>query len=145
MKENEFLTEEVEKEVKDINDQFVEFLHTKGISAKFKLAFHNIKESAKAQHEADVTKFNEVKKQSAEDNKEFVEFLHTKGFKAKVKLIIENIKKGAKESGEKTKVQIEASKNRTINVNDLEKEFNNFLKSKGLAKKYIVVIKEDEE
>ncbi len=138
---------ELEKEIKDVNDQFVEFLETKGIKAKFKLAFDNMKESAKAQHEQDVKNFNAVKTQSIEDNKEFYEFLHTKGFKAKVKLVIENIKKGARESREKTKEQIEKSKNlanpyRTLTKEDLNKEFNEFLKLKGLSDKYTVIIEE---
>lgn len=136
-----------EKEVKDVNDQFVEFLHTKGIQAKFKLAFDNMKESAKAQHEEDVKAFNETKEQSIEDNKEFVEFLHTKGFKAKVKLVIENIKKGARESNQKVKEQIEASKHgyapyTMVNAEVLNKEFNEFLKIKGLNNKYTVTIEE---
>ena len=31
-----------EQQVKDVNEQFKEFLQTKGISAKFKLAFENM-------------------------------------------------------------------------------------------------------
>lgn len=150
MKNEEILNEEVEKEVKDVNDQFADFLKTKGIKAKFKLAFANMKESASAQHAADVKAFNEVKTKSAEENKEFVEFLHTKGFKAKVKLVVENIKKGAKESREKTKEQIAKSRqlanpNRVITASDLNKEFNEFLKQKGLSSKYTVVIEEVKE
>ena len=148
MENEKILNEEMEKEVKSVNEEFVEFLHTKGISAKFKLAFNNMKESAKAQHEADVKAFNEVKEKSIEENKEFVEFLHTKGLKAKVKLVIENIKKGAKEQGQKTKEQIEAAKHGYVNTYskvsavDLNKEFNEFLKLKGLDKKYTVIIEE---
>lgn len=146
--------EQFEQEAKDVNEQFVEFLKTKGIKAKFNLAFENLKESTKAQYEADKANFQAVKKQSAEDNKEFVEFLHTKGLKAKFKLVIENIKKGAKESKEKTKKQIEEAKklgkpsiyNQTkyCNADDLAKEFNAFLKQKGLDNKYTVIIKEEE-
>ena len=110
MNNQENMNIELEKEVKDVNDQFVEFLHTKGIAAKFKLAFANMKESTKEQHKKDVENFNQVRAQSIKDNKEFYEFLHTKGLKAKVKLVIENIKQGAKESKEKTKQQIENSK-----------------------------------
>ena len=87
-------------------EQFSTFLHTKGIKAKFKLAFSNMKESAKKQHAADVAEFEAVKAQSAEDNKEFVEFLHTKGIKEKYKLVIENIKKGAKAAPANTAAQI---------------------------------------
>ena len=146
--------EQFEKEAKDVNDQFVEFLKTKGVKAKFTLAFENMKESAKAQHEVDKANFEAVKKQSAENNKEFVEFLHTKGLKAKFKLVVENIKKGAKESREKTKEQIAEAKRLSkpsiynnqvsYNADDLAKEFNEFLKQKGLDNKYTVIIKEEE-
>lgn len=141
------LNKEVEQEVKEVHDQFVEFLHTKGISAKFKLAFSNMKESAKEQHKKDVASFNEVKEKSAKENKEFVEFLQTKGFKAKVNLVIENIKKGAREANQKTKEQIAKSKelgnpHRVITAEDLSREFNTFLKSKGLDSKYTITIEE---
>ena len=141
-------------EVKEINEQFVEFLHTKGIKAKFKLAFSNIVESAKAQHEKDVLEFERIKEESKENNKEFVEFLHAKGFKAKVNLVIENIKKGARESKERTKEQIEKSKSygkpqiynntnaNSLTKEDLSKEFNEFLKSKGLDGLYTVTIED---
>lgn len=135
---NEQVLNETEvKEVKDLNDQFVEFLKTKGIKAKFKLAFENMKESAKQQHEKDVKSFNEVKAKSIEENKQFYEFLKTKGFKAKVKLVIENIKQGAREA-----------KNRPIPTynrvteQDLNKELNLFLKSKNLEGKYVITIEE---
>lgn len=155
----EVMENNVEKEVKDVNDQFVEFLNTKGIKAKFKLAFENMKESAIEQHKKDVESFNEVKRKSAEENKEFVEFLHTKGFKAKVKLVIENIKKGAKESREKTKQAIAESRKlanpnpyahvnntkATYTASELSKEFNAFLQAKGLDSKYTVTIEEVEE
>ena len=155
MKMKEVVEKDIEKDVIDVNDQFIEFLHTKGIKAKFKLAFENMANSAKAQHEKDVAAFNEVKRKSAEENKEFVEFLHTKGFKAKVKLVIENIKKGAKESRQKTKEAIEASKrlatptpysgvhsNKTYSASELLAQFNAFLQSRGLDSKYTVTIEE---
>lgn len=147
MENEKMVNQEMENEVKSVNEQFVEFLNTKGISAKFKLAFSNMKESAEAQHQADVKAFNEVKEKSKEENKEFVEFLQTKGLKAKVKLVIENIKKGAKEQSQKTKEQIEAAKhgynpNSKVTAVDLNKEFNEFLKQKGLDKKYTVIIEE---
>lgn len=132
-----------EQQVKDVNEQFKEFLQTKGISAKFKLAFENMKEKTKQQHEKDVKQFNEIKAQSAEENKEFVEFLKTKGLKAKIKLVIENIKKGAREANANTKAQIEKAKqlgNPTYSADELTKEFNAFLKQKGLASKYVVTI-----
>lgn len=134
-----------QKQVKEVNDQFKEFLQTKGIKAKFNLAFENMKESTKQQHEKDVKAFNEVKQKSIDDNKDFVEFLHTKGLKAKIKLVIENIKKGAREANSNTKAQIEASKQLTkptYNADSLTKEFNEFLKQKGLDSKYIVTIEE---
>lgn len=145
--ENKNLNEVLEK---DVTEQFSEFLKTKGLTAKFKLAFENMKESAKIQHANDVEAFNEVKRQSLEDNKDFVEFLHTKGLKAKVRLVIENIKKGAKESKEKTKAQIEKAKalknpNKVMTINDLNNEFNAFLKQKGLDGKYQVTIVEVEK
>ena len=98
--------QEIEQEMLEMGEQFSTFLHTKGIKAKFKLAFSNMKESAKKQHAADVAEFEAVKTQSAEDNKEFVEFLHTKGIKEKYKLVIENIKKGAKAAPANTAAQI---------------------------------------
>ena len=134
--EEKILIEE-EKEVNEVNEQFMDFLKTKGIKAKFKLAFANMEESAKNQHKIDVENFNQIKAKSIEDNKEFYEFLHTKGFKAKVRLVIENIKKGAKEA-----------KNNSVNLHslvneiNLEKEFELFLKSKNLDKKYTVKIEE---
>lgn len=132
---------------KEVNEQFKEFLNTKGLTAKFKLAFENMKESCKEQHEKDVKSFNEIKEKSKEENKDFVEFLNTKGLKLKIKLVIENIKKGAAEQKEKTKEQIAKAKelgnvNKQASVNDLNKEFNAFLKAKGLDSKYIVTIEE---
>ena len=63
----------VEQEMLELNNQFGEFLRTKGIKAKFKLAFSNMAESTRKQHEKDVKSFNEVKAKSIEDNKDFVE------------------------------------------------------------------------
>lgn len=134
-----------EQEVKDVNEQFSEFLKTKGIKAKFNLVVENLKENTRAQHAADVKQFNEIKQKSIEENKDFVEFLHTKGLKAKIRLVIENIKKGAREANQNTKEQIEKSKqyaNPTLNSDSLTKEFNEFLKSKGLDSKYIVTVEE---
>lgn len=135
-------------DVKKLNDEFAQFLKTKGIKAKVNLVIENMKESTKLQHEKDVRAFNEVKEKSIEENKDFVEFLKTKGLKAKFKLVVENIKKGARESRAKAKEQIEASKHintpKVITTDDLSKEFNNFLKSKGLDGKYTVVIEEKE-
>ena len=135
----------------EISKQFEEFCHTKGIVAKFKVAFANMAEGARKQREADKAKLEEVKRQSAEANPEFTEFLHTKGFKAKVKLIIENIKKGAKESNERVRKQIEEAKHGVPSVTvpsysaeELSREFNAFLKAKNLDGKYVVEVTEEE-
>ena len=135
----------------EISKQFEEFCHTKGIVAKFKVAFANMAEGARKQKEADKARLEEVKRQSAEANPEFTEFLHTKGFKAKVKLVIENIKKGAKESNERVRKQIEASRHgvpavqtRDYSADELSREFTAFLKAKGLDGKYVVEVTEEE-
>ena len=135
----------------EISKQFEEFCHTKGIAAKFKVAFGNMAESARKQREADKAQLEEVKRQSAEANPEFTELLHTKGFKAKVKLIIENIKKGAKESNEKVRKQIEQAKHgvpavqtRGYSADELSQEFNAFLKARGLDDKFVVEVTDGE-
>lgn len=138
----------MENQVKEVNEQFQEFLQTKGIKAKFKLAFENMKENTKSQHKQDVKQLNEIKQKSIEENKDFVEFLHTKGLKAKINLVIENIKKGAREANANTKTQIEKSKQLskpTYSADTLTKEFNEFLKLKGLSDKYVVTIEKVEE
>lgn len=158
-------TQDYEKEILEMNKQFSDFLHTKGIGAKFKLAFSNMKENAKRQKEIDKANFEAVKAKSYEENKDFVDFLHTKGFKAKVKLVIENIKKGAKEAPQKTasniakvKAQTQAQIKNAQNLANpysvqqnveydakmLEEAFVEFLKSKGLDKEYSVEITEEE-
>lgn len=139
----------VEQEMLELNNQFGEFLRTKGIKAKFKLAFSNMAESTRKQHEKDVKSFNEVKAKSIEDNKDFVEFLHAKGIKAKFKVVVNNIKKGIKEAPQKTARQIANSKPNIANNNDnisaeiLSKEFNEFLKAKNLDSEYVVEIIEE--
>lgn len=138
------------QEVKELNEQFKEFLATKGIKAKFNLAINNMKEYTRIQHEKDVKNFNEIKQKSIEENKDFVEFLHTKGLKNKIQLVIENIKKGAREVSKNTKAQIEKSKNlahinKEVSIEELNKELNSFLKVKGLDSKYSVVIINNEE
>ena len=75
------LNEEEVNEVSELNKEFVEFLNTKGIKAKFKLAFHNISESAKKQHQKDVESFNEVKAKSIEENREFYDNHRPKGYR----------------------------------------------------------------
>ncbi|MGN1061763.1 MAG: hypothetical protein ACI4RO_01420, partial [Candidatus Scatosoma sp.] len=91
----------------EISRQFKEFCHTKGIAAKFKVAFSDMAENARKQKEADKADFEAVKRQSAEANPEFTEFLHTKGLKAKVKLIVANLKKGCQEAPHKTAVAVD--------------------------------------
>ena len=165
--ENRVKTEQkIEKEMLELNQQFGEFLHTKGIVAKFKIAFGNIKESTHKQREADRADFEAVKAQSEEDNKEFVEFLHTKGVKAKYNLIVNNIKNGAKAASGDIAAQIAkvnahtqeaiARANAygnlynskaalgTYTAASLADEFNAFLKAKGLDGKYTVSITEEE-
>ena len=66
------MQKQVEQEMLELNNQFSEFLKTKGIKAKFKLAFSNMKESAKKQHEQEVKNFNEIKTKSI-INKEDIE------------------------------------------------------------------------
>lgn len=157
--------QEIEQEMQELNEQFSAFLHTKGVGAKFKIAFANMGASARKQHEADKANFEAVKAQSAEDNKEFVEFLHTKGIKAKYNLVVENIKKGAKAAPHDTAAQIAKIHTRTqeavaranahgnpcsktapeaYTAASLADEFNAFLKSKGLDGKYTVSITEEE-
>ena len=154
--------QEIEQEMLELNEQFSSFLHTKGIAAKFKLAFNNMSESARKQHAADVAEFEAVKAQSAEDNKEFAEFLRTKGIKAKYKLVVENIKKGAKAAPANTAAQIAKVQAETqaavaranamgrtklapadVSASTIENEFNAFLKSKGLYGKYTVSVTEE--
>lgn len=158
--------QEIEQEMLALNEQFGEFLRTKGISARFKLAFSNMSESAHKQHAADVAEYEAVKAQSAEDNKEFVEFLHTKGIKAKCNLVVENIKKGAGAAPHDTAAQIAkvhaqtqeaiaranaygnvygkpAAAPQPYTAESLADEFNAFLKAKGLDAQYTVVVTED--
>ena len=143
---------QIEKEMLELNEQFSQFLHTKGIKAKFKLAFANMAESTKKQHEQNVKNINAIK--NSQENKDFIEFLHTKGIKAKFHLVIENIKRGIKEAPKKTAKQIANSrvnvsqtvnqlKNEEITADMLSKEFNEFLKQKGLENKFKVEITEE--
>ena len=161
--ENKLKTQqEIEREMIELNEQFSAFLHTKGIAAKFKLAYNNMSESAKKQHVADVAEFEAVKAQSVADNKEFAEFLRTKGIKAKYKLVVENIKKGAKAAPANTAAQIAKVQAETqeavaranaigkpqsatteVSAATLENEFNAFLESKGLNGKYTVSVTEE--
>lgn len=124
------LNESNKEEIINLNQQFSDFLHTKGLIEKLKLAFTNMKKSTKIRHEEDVKNFNLQKEKSIKENQEFYEFLHTKGFKAKCKLVIENIKKGPKEKQNK------------ITEEDLNKEFEIFLKNKNLNNKYTIKIEE---
>lgn len=155
--------QQYEKEMLELNKQFSEFLHTKGLGKKFKLAFSNMAESARKQKEIDKANFTAVKAKSEEENKEFVELLHTKGLKAKFRLVVENIKKGARESSQRTAEQIAKAKAQTAaniaransynHLNSVEdytaeslaEAFNEFLKTKGLENEYSVEITEINE
>ena len=160
----------------EISKQFEEFCHTKGIAAKFKLAFANMAEGARKQKEADKAQLEEVKRQSAEANPEFTEFLHTKGFKAKVKLVIANLKKGCKEAPARTAAAVDGISAQTkaniaraqanvyrttagyggnpygvktkdaseYSADELAREFNEFLKSKGLDGYTVEVTSEED-
>lgn len=147
---------QIEQEMLELNEQFREFLHTKGIKAKFKLAFSNMAESTKKQHEQNIKNIKEIKE--SPENKDFIEFLHTKGIKAKFHLVIENIKRGIKEAPQRTARQIANSrvngnishsikyvKNEDITSEMLAKEFNEFLKLKGLENQFKVEIKDENQ
>ena len=142
----------------EITKQFEEFCHTKGIVAKFKVAFEQMGENASRQKEQDKANIEAVK--NSEENKEFREFLHTKGFKAKCRLVIENIKRGAANANADTARKLDElhaktqANLRAHNVNpsakpaeysaeQLAAEFNAFLKERGLDEKYAVQIVEE--
>ena len=159
----------------EISKQFEEFCHTKGIVAKFKLAFAQMGENERKQAAADKAQLEEVKRQSAEANPEFTEFLHTKGFKAKVRLVIANLKKGCKEAPARTAAAVDGISAQTkaniasaqagvyrttagygvtngakvtdaseYSADELAREFNKFLKAKGLDG-YTVEVMGDED
>lgn len=153
--------QELQQQMQELNDQFSAFLHTKGIKAKFRLAFQNMSASAKKQHAKDLEDLQQVKAQSAQDNKEFAEFLGTKGPKAKYRLVVENLKRGAKAAPANTAAQIARIQAQTqaavaqahraghaqtepapLSAATLEQEFNAFLLSKGLDGKYSVTVSE---
>ncbi len=142
----------------EISKQFEEFCHTKGIVAKFKVAFDQMGENARRQHEQDKANIEAVK--NSEENKEFREFLHTNGFKAKCRLVIENIKRGAANANAdtarkldelhaKTQANIRAhsvtpnAKTAEYSAEQLSAEFNAFLKERGLDDKYAVQVVEE--
>ena len=142
----------------EITKQFEEFCHTKGIVAKFRVAFEQMGENARRQHEKDKANIEAVK--NSEENKEFREFLHTNGFKAKCRLVIENIKRGAANANAdtarkldelhaETQANIRAhsvtpnAKSADYSAEQLSAEFNAFLKERGLDDKYAVRIVEE--
>ncbi len=142
----------------EIAKQFEEFCKTKGIVAKFKVAFEQMGDNARRQHEQDKANLEAVK--NSEENKEFREFLHTKGFKAKCRLVIENIQRGAANANAdtarkldelhaKTQASIRAhsvtpgAKPAEYSAEELAAEFNAFLKERGLDEKYAVQIVEE--
>lgn len=152
-----------DRHYEEISKQFEEFCRTKGIAAKFKVAFGNMAENTRKQKEADKAQLEEVRRQSAEANPEFTELLHTKGLKAKVSLIIANLQKSCKEASAKTAgvvdgisaqtkadiARAQADVDRTTvgggdplgakvadaseySADGIAREFNEFLKAKGL-------------
>ena len=142
----------------EITKQFEEFCHTKGIVAKFKVAFEQMGDNARRQHEQDKANIEAVK--NSEENKEFKEFLHTKGLKAKCRFVIESMKKSAKNANAdtakkldelhaKTQASIRAhsvtpnAKPAEYSAKQLAAEFNAFLKERGLDEKYAVQIVEE--
>ena len=142
----------------EITKQFEEFCHTKGIVAKFKVAFEQMGANARRQKEQDKANIEAVK--NSEENKEFREFLHTKGFKAKCRFVIESMKKSAKNANAdtakkldelhaKTQASIRAhsvtpnAKPAEYSAEQLAAEFNAFLKERGLDEKYAVQIVEE--
>ena len=142
----------------EITKQFEEFCHTKGIVAKFRVAFEQMGDNARRQHEQDKANIEAVK--NSEENKEFREFLHTKGFKAKCRFVIESMKKSAKNANAdtakkldelhaKTQASIRAhsvtpnAKPTEYSAEQLAAEFNAFLKERGLDEKYAVQIVEE--
>ena len=142
----------------EITKQFEEFCHTKGIVAKFKVAFEQMGDNARRQKEQDKANIEAVK--NSEENKEFREFLHTKGFKAKCRFVIESMKKSAKNANAdtakkldelhaKTQASIRAhsvtpnAKPAEYSAEQLAAEFNAFLKERGLDEKYAVQIVEE--
>lgn len=140
---NSYQVKTNEQDLNELNNQFKQFLKTKGIKAKFKVAVEGLKENTKKQHEVDKANFEEVKAKSYEDNKQFVEFLKTKGLKAKIKLVINNIKEGAKNARvDVHKVNVPTQPK--VNVQTLTNDFEGYLKSKGLDNKYKVTIEEVE-
>ncbi len=139
---------EIENEMNDLGDEFSKFLHTKGISAKFKLAFADMEQSAKEQSEKNRAQFEQIKAQSAEQNKDFIEFIHTKGIKAKYRLVIENIKRGtaeAKQRNAESAANAAAARENSYHENEkpssrqISQAFNEFLKEKGLDGEYTVI------
>ena len=142
----------------EISKQFEEFCHTKGIVAKFRVAFEQMGENARRQHEKDKANIEAVK--NSEENKEFREFLHTNGFKAKCLLVIENIKRGAKNANADTAKKLDElhaetqanirahsvtpnAKSADYSAEQLSAEFNAFLKERGLDDKYAVQVMEE--
>ena len=142
----------------EISKQFEEFCHTKGIVAKFRVAFEQMGDNARRQREQDKANIEAVK--NSEENKEFREFLHTNGFKAKCRLVIENIKRGAANANAdtarkldelhaETQANIRAhsvtpnAKTAEYSAEQLSAEFNAFLKERGLDDKYAVQVVEE--
>lgn len=153
----------------EVSEQFERFCRTKGIAAKFRVAFSDMAEGVRRQCAADRESFDKVKRQSAAANPEFDEFLHTKGFKAKVRLVVENIRRGARECSRRTAAAADGISARTradierakagiytprrradkrdgaeYSAEELTHEFNEFLRVNGLGDRYIAEVTEDD-
>ena len=64
--ENKIKTQqEIEQEMLELNDQFSEFLHTKGIGAKYRLVIENIKKGAKSASHDTAAQIAKVKTETA--------------------------------------------------------------------------------
>ncbi len=105
--------QEIEQEMLQLNDQFAEFLRTKGIKAKYKLVVENIKKGAKAAP------------------------ANTAAQIAKVQAETQTAVARASAMGKTQPAVTEVS------AATLENEFNAFLKSKGLDGKYTVSVTEE--
>lgn len=105
---------QLENEMLELNEQFSEFLKTKGIIAKFKLVIENIKKGASTQSTKTAEQIAKVKAQTQA-----------------------NIKKANSYSGQNINTSL-------VTAEMLAEEFNSFLKSKGLDAKYSVIITEEE-
>ena len=104
--------QKIEQEMLELNDQFAEFLRTKGMKAKYKLVVENIKKGAKA---APANTAAQIAKVQAETQ---AAVAHANAMCKPATAVTE------------------------VSAATLENEFNAFLKSKGLDGKYTVSVTE---